>query len=40
MVHENRVRLKGYGGPFQSSDNFMTKCCFSSTLFNSTQLAY
>ena len=26
------VRLKGYGGPFQSSDNFLMICNFNKTL--------
>ena len=31
----NRVWLKGYGGPFQSSDNLMTMLHVDSTLLNS-----
>ena len=40
ILNESRVRLKGYGGPFQSSETIMTICYFISTLFNSSSLAY
>ena len=36
----SRVRLKGYDGPFQSSEHFMAICYFNSTLFNNTPVAY
>ena len=38
--YASRVRLKGYAGPFQSSETIMTICYFNSTLFNSFPLAY
>ena len=38
--YASRVRLKGYGGPFQSSEAIMMVGDFDSTLFNSTPLAY
>ena len=38
--YESRVRLKGYGGPFQSSETITMICHFNTALFNSTPLAY
>ena len=38
--YESRARLKGYGGPSQSSEHFMVILCVNCTLFDSTPLAY
>ena len=40
VSYESRVRLKGYSGPFQSSETIMMMLYFSSTLFNGTPLAF
>ena len=40
MSYAHILRLKGYGGPFQSSETITMIAYFSSTLFNSTPLAY
>ena len=40
ITYASRERLKEYGGPFQSSANFMMNLYVNSTLFNTTLLAY
>ena len=40
ISYESRVRLKGCGGPFQSSEAILMILHFNCILFNSTPLAY